>query len=69
MTEAKDTHKEERHSEAIERREGRGERNRKEEGTPWYSNSKVWLWVGVVVFCALLLYWVLFMAIWDGPNQ
>lgn len=59
-----------RHEENEERRKNRIEKEEREHGkTPWYANNKVWLYIGVAIACALLLYWVLFMAIWEGPNQ
>lgn len=62
----------ERHEESLRHREESMERHREEEKKdrlPWYNRSKIWLYIGVGVACALLLYWVLFLAIWDGPNQ
>lgn len=69
--------REERYEEKMRRYEASEERReermlREEEKshrTPWYSRGKVWMYIGVVVLCALLIYWVLFIAIWDGPNQ
>lgn len=31
--------------------------------------NKIWLWVGVVVLCVILLYWIFFIGISLGPNQ
>lgn len=58
-----------RYEENRERREIRREEEENRDRTPWYANTKFWLYVGVAVLCALLIYWVLFLAIWDGPNQ
>lgn len=65
--------KKEKYEEKMERyeenRELREERKEHKDRTPWYANNKFWLYVGVAVLCAILIYWVLFIAIWDGPNQ
>ena len=58
-----------RYEENKERREERHEIEEERHRTPWYASGKFWLYVGVAVLCAILIYWVLFIAIWDGPNQ
>lgn len=50
-------------------RERRKRNGHRDERLPWYGRSKVWLCIGAGILCALLLYWVLFIAVWDGPNQ
>lgn len=59
----------ERYEASEERREHHMKERERENRKPWYSSGKFWLYVGVIVACSLLIYWVLFIAIWDGPNQ
>ncbi len=42
---------------------------KQQEQRAWYRTGRVWLWIGVTVCVALLLYWIIFIGIWDGPNQ
>ena len=31
--------------------------------------NKIWLWVGVVVLCAILFFWIFNIGTFLGPNQ
>ncbi len=31
--------------------------------------SKLWLWVGVLVLCAILFFWIFDIGTFIGPNQ
>lgn len=46
---------------AEERREERNRRNS--------ILNKVWLWIGVIVLVAILLYWLFAIGTFEGPNQ
>ena len=46
---------------AEERREERKRRNS--------ILNKVWLWIGVIVLVAILLYWLFAIGTFEGPNQ
>ncbi len=57
---------------ATERqREAREERKRIREGREKARNAlnKVWLWIGVIVLAAILLYWLFAIGTFEGPNQ
>lgn len=39
-------------------------------GRRWHSvASKIWLWGGATLLVLLVIYWIFFIGIWDGPNQ
>ncbi len=46
---------------AEERREERKRRNS--------ILNKAWLWIGVIVLVAILLYWLFAIGTFEGPNQ
>ncbi|MCM1320407.1 MAG: hypothetical protein NC217_08545 [Muribaculaceae bacterium] len=31
--------------------------------------NKIWLWLGVIVLVAILLYWLFAIGTFEGPNQ
>lgn len=31
--------------------------------------NKVWLWIGVIILVAILLYWLFAIGTFEGPNQ
>lgn len=31
--------------------------------------NKIWLWIGVIILVAILLYWLFAIGTFEGPNQ
>lgn len=31
--------------------------------------NKIWLWIGVIILAAILLYWLFAIGTFEGPNQ
>lgn len=42
---------------------------KREEDKKRQNMNKIWLWVGVIILCAILFFWIFDIGTFLGPNQ